>query len=375
MVWGESNSREFLDWADFCRNNALRTRGITNTGGPNFTSDRSSPQYQATKQQLLDIIQKSRTISVQQLYNSLPTNLVSNPTVKHVLLQLYYEDNLTIQSQSKSTSDRETNFVVTFVKKATPPKPSKPNFQGERKQSNIEDLIDNSWSATGRKLSFDKLEKPKRENLNISLKRNSTPTVNMPGEKPVIDVRKKVDSPKVIQPVVITTPNKADPPVVEQNFTYIEIPKPKPEVQAPEPVAPVVQINPVYRPPVKEEVYIEDRVFAGLTDYELYYLAAFLRDAAKLEKARNSYIDSTRDLVYTKADIQYLNNKEGSNIGLKIVGAVLCIVIIGIFILISASKNKIKAKATKDYFKELKNVGYDDLKVELKSKYPKIIEF
>ncbi|QBQ08171.1 hypothetical protein SGLAD_v1c09720 [Spiroplasma gladiatoris] len=374
MVWGESNSREFLDWADYCRDNALKSRNITKTGGINFTNDKNHIQFQAAKVQLLDIIQKARTISVQQLYNDMPTNLLSNPTIKHVILQLYFEDNLTIQGQTKNNSDRETNFVLTFVKKQIKPKEVKPVYQGEKKQSNIEDLIDNSWSATGRKLGFDKKEKPSRENLNISLKRTPKPTINTPGEKPVIDVRQKVEVPKKVDPIVVTMP-KEEAPKVEQNITYIQIPKPKPEIIEPKKVIPAVKINPEYRPQVKEEVYIEDKVFYGLSAYELYYLGAFLSDAFRLESTKKELIKSTKELVYTKADINYLTNKEDIGLGYKIVAGVLCLIVVGAFMFAAANKNKIKKSATKDYNKELKQSGYDKLKTDLKIKYPNILMF
>ncbi|AHI53350.1 hypothetical protein SCULI_v1c10100 [Spiroplasma culicicola AES-1] len=377
MVWGESNSREFLDWADFCRNNALKQRGVNNSGGPNFQSDHSSGAYQSAKETILNLIQKNRTISVQQLYNTMPLDLLTNPTTKHVMLQLYYEDNLQIQSQQTNNSDRETNFVLVFVKRAPKPQsaPKMPNAP-QKKQSNIEDLIDNDWRASGRKLDFDKKELPKREELNINLKRNPQPTLNVQGVKPVVDVRDKVKPPKIdqIQPKVITPKPIEIPEIKNESITYIEIPKPKPEIKE-EIIQPTVSLNLQFRPePNKVEVAIEDKVFYGLSAYELYFIEAFLADALHKEENKE-YVKITKEIVKARADVIYLQNKDSINFFLKILIALLCLVIIGIFIAMAVSKNKVRAKAFKDYNKQLKIAGYVNMKSQLKEKHPKIIEF
>ncbi|QEH62364.1 hypothetical protein SCHIN_v1c11710 [Spiroplasma chinense] len=376
MVWGESNSREFLDWADFCRNKAMQSRGITRSGGPNFSADKSSAEYRMVKEQVLNHIQKSRTISVQQLYNTLPSNLVENPTLKNVLLQLYYEDNLQIQSQSSNTSDRETNFVLVFVKKASPPPQRAPRPDApSRKQSNIEDLIDNDWRATGRRLDFDKKEPPKRDNLNINLKRNPQPTINKPAVKPVIDVRQKIEIPK-IEPITVTTPSKPIKEMINENLTYIQIPKPEPVIEEKIVEQPTMTLNLEFRPePSRVEVEIEEKVFYGLSAYDLYYLEAFLRDASHKETQDVEKITITRDIVKVRADIIYIKNKDSMNIGLKILFGLSCLLVVGLLFIGAVTKNKVRKKAFKDYNSRLKSIGYDVMKTELKDRHPRIVEF
>ncbi|AOG61038.1 hypothetical protein SHELI_v1c10910 [Spiroplasma helicoides] len=378
MVWGESNSRAFLDWADYCRSNAIRSRGIANTGGPNFTNDRSSANYQNAKQQLLDYIQRNTTISVQELYNILPTPLVANPTIKHVLLQLYYEDNLQIEGRSASNSDRETDFVLTFVKKASPQKPVQQVFQGEKKQSNIEDVFDNNWRATGRKLEFDKREKPKREDLNISLKKTPKPTFTQTNVKPVVDVRQQIQVPKVkIEPIVVDVPKFVAPKVKVENVNYIQIPKPEPEPIIEQPIIePTIKLNLEIRKPSEVEIpEIEEKVFYGLSDYELYYIEAFLGDAIHKENNLKKQIMITKELVRTKADIAYLNSKDEPSIVLKVIAGVLCLVLVGFIILAAISKNKVRSKAYKAYNQNFKTQGYEQIKKQIRLDHPKIITF
>ncbi|ARU91057.1 hypothetical protein SCLARK_00300 [Spiroplasma clarkii] len=372
MIWGESNSRNFLQWADYCRSNALKERGITNTVGPNFTTDRNSVQYQQAKEDLLNAIQKSLTISVQQLYNTLPGALIANPTLKNVLLQLFLEDNIQIQAQGSSLSERETNYTLVFVKKATksPPKPN-PSFVGDHKQSNIEDLIDNDWKATGRKLDFDPKTQPKRENLNVSLKRTPRPTVATPAVKPVIDLPKPVQQEVPQAPPVITTP-KVEIPVQNQNITYIEIPKPKPkEVEVPPAFIPELKPRPIVKQP---EPIADLTIFYGLTALQLYFIEAFLRDALRKETDPGA-IKELKELVKSKADRIYLENKVSMNIGLKILVGLSCFILIGFIIIAINSQNKVRNQAVKSYQVKYKELGYETLKTKLREKYPKIIKF
>ncbi|AGR42507.1 hypothetical protein [Spiroplasma diminutum] len=374
MVWGESNSRDFLDWADFCRNNAVKSRGINTTGGPNFASDKKSSQYNFVKNVIINTIQNYKSISVQQLFNVLPNDIVANPTSKHVILQLYFEDNLKIQGQAKNNNDRESNFILVFVKKPQPPKPA-PVSSIQKKQSNIEELMDNNWQATGRKLEFDKMERENRSDLNISLKRVNPTLTNKAAEKPNIDVR-DVKKPEPI-PVEIprADPKREIPEIINSNITYIQIPKPSPEIIKEEVIAPV-KMNLEYRPePIKKEVIIEEKVFYGLSAFDLYYLEAFLTDAAIKEKSNQKEIKITRDILKVRGDIKYSDEKNYSNIGKKILGFIGCIIIVGIPIVIAASGNKIRKKAIKTYKEQFKSRGYDSLKKELKAIHPRIIEF
>ncbi|QHX37040.1 hypothetical protein [Spiroplasma sp. BIUS-1] len=377
MVWGESNSRDFLDWADFCRNNAIKERGITNTTGPNFASDKSSSQYNSVKTTIINTIQNYKSISVQQLYNVLPTDIVANPTSKHVILQLYFEDNLQIQGQAKNNNDRESNFVLVFVKKQQPkqPAPIKPAANQQRGQSNIEELIDNNWQATGRKLNFDKMEREDRSNLNINLKRTNPTPINKPAEKPNIDVRQVIKEKPVETPIPRAEPKREVIPEVQSNITYIQIPKPKPEIIKEEVIAPV-KMNLEYRPtPNVKEVIIEDRVFYGLSAFDLYYLEAFLYDACIKEKNNQSQIKITKDIVRVRGDIKYSEEKSSSGLGKTIFNFIGCISIIGIPFVIASNSNKVRKKAVKTYKEQLKLKGYDNVKQDLKNSHPKIIEF
>ncbi|AUM63014.1 hypothetical protein [Spiroplasma monobiae] len=377
MVWGESNSRDFLDWADFCRNNALKERGINSTAGPNFASDKSSAQYNNVKNTIINTIQNYKSISVQQLYNVLPTNIVSNPTSKNVILQLYFEDNLKIQGQAKNNNSRESNFVLVFVKKLQPkqPAPTKPSSPQQRGQSNIEELIDNNWQATGRKLNFDKMEREDRSNLNISLKRVNPTQINRPAEKPNIDVRQAIREKPIETPIPRAEPKREIPPQIQSNVTYIQIPKPKPEVLKEEVNAPV-KMNLEFRPtPNLKEIVIEDRVFYGLSAYDLYYIEAFLIDASIKDKSAQSTIKITRDIVRVRGDIKYAEEKSDSSAIKTIFCFLGCLTIIGIPFVISANANKVRKKANKIYRGQLKVRGYESLKEELKNLHPKIIEF
>ncbi|WP_338984986.1 hypothetical protein [Spiroplasma endosymbiont of Diplazon laetatorius] len=377
MVWGESNSRDFLDWADFCRNNAVKERGINTVNGPNFASDKSSAQYKTVKSTIINTIQNYKSISVQQLYNVLPTDVVANPTSKHVMLQLYFEDNLKIQGQAKNNNDRESNFVLVFVKKPQTPQPApvRPSSNQQRGQSNIEELIDNNWQATGRKLNFDKMERENRSNLNISLKRVNPATINRPAEKPNIDVRQTIKDKPEPTPIPRAEPKREIPPEIQSNITYIQIPKPKPEVIKEEVIAPV-KMNLEFRPtPNTKEVVIEDRVFYGLTAFELYYLEAFLIDAGIKEKEHQRQAKITRDIVKIRGDIKYTEEKQDSSGIKKIIGFLGCLTIIGIPFVLAASGNKVRKKANKTYKDQLKSRGYKSLKEELKTLHPKIIEF
>ncbi|AUB32124.1 hypothetical protein [Spiroplasma floricola] len=375
MVWGESNSRDFLDWADFCRNNTVREKSInTSINGANFANDKSSSQYNSVKATILNTIESYKSISVQQLYNVLPESIVANPTSKHVILQLYFEDNLKIQGQAKNNNDRESNFVLIFVKKMIPKQPA-PLTDRQKGQSNIEDLIDNNWQATGRKLEFDKMERKDKSNLNISLKRvNPTPT-NRVGEKPNIDVRETIKEKPIPTPIPKAIPKEEIPVKVNSNITYIEIPKPKPEIIKEEVVSPI-KMNLEYRPtPKVKEVIIEDKVFYGLSAFDLYYIEAFLSDAAIKEEAYQKEIKITRDIVKVRGDIKYTEEKQYSSLGKNIAKFFGCLTIVGIPFVIAYSGNKIRKKATKTYKEQLKNRGYDSIKQDLKLANPKIIEF
>ncbi|AGR41636.1 hypothetical protein [Spiroplasma taiwanense] len=378
MVWGESNSRDFLDWADFCRNNSIKQRGILTTNGPNFANDKNSSQYNSVKTTILDVIQKNRSISIQQLYNILPDSIVANPTSKHVILQLYFEDNLQIQGQQKNNDSRESNFVVVFVKKQQQsiPKPQM-NKKVERKQSNIEDLIDNNWRTTGRKLKFDKMEKEEKKNLNINLKKTNPTTTNKPAEKPNIDVRNinKFEPPKEETIRALPKENNKVEITKNNNINYIQVPifKPEPE-KIVEP--PSINLNLHFKPePPKKEIIFEDKIFYGLSAFDLYYIEAFLTDAIIKERKFKTKIDYIKQKVRLKADIKYLEEKQNTNIAITILILLSCLIIIGIIILAIKAKNKIRKKAIKIYNENLKMKGYDNLKKELKEKYSKIIDF
>lgn len=372
MIWGESNSRNFLNWAEFCRDKALKERGnVGGNSGGNFTTDRSSSQYNSAKAELLNLIKRNRTISVQQLYNTMPSNLLANPTVKHVILQLFFEDNIQIQGQGSTLSDHETNYALVFLKNSTKTEARPKASGGPRQQSNIEDLIDHDWRATGRKLDFDPKQKPERQNLNISLRRTPRPSVSAPSVKPVIDIKEPIKKEVIHQkPPVITTP-KVEEFVENKNVTYIEIPKPKPknvEVSA--------SFIPDFKPrPVMNKQPVADlQIFYGLSAYELYFIEAFLRDASYKERGNNS-IRELRELVKSKADVIYLQNKTRTNMGIKILVALSCLILIGFIFVAKLNKNKVRAKAYKTENKKIKELGYQEFKTKIKAKYPKIIEF
>ncbi|ALD66870.1 hypothetical protein [Spiroplasma cantharicola] len=370
MIWGESNSRDFLDWADFCRNNVIKQKGISSTSGPNFANDKSSASYISVKNTLINLIANNKSISVQQLYNILPTELLVNPTIKNVLLQLYLEDNLKIQGQQKNNDERESNFILVFVKKPAP----KVAVKVERRQSNIEELIDNNWQATGRKLDFEKIEREDKSKLNINLKRtNPTPT-NKAADKPNIDVRDHLKQKEIPKDIVKAEPKKEIPEPKNSNITYIQIPKAEPKIEKEE-VAPAVKVNLEYRPmPKKKEVIIEDNVFNGLSAFDLYYLESFLSDAAIKEKDKQHEIKITRDILKVRGNIKYSQEKQTSTI--KVIFSFIgCLTIIGIPIVIASNSNKIRKKARKIYKENLKNRSYENLKSDLKTQNPRIIEF
>ncbi|WP_342275337.1 hypothetical protein [Spiroplasma endosymbiont of Cantharis lateralis] len=370
MVWGESNSRDFLDWADFCRNNVIKQKGINTTSGPNFASDKSSASYDTVKNTLINLIQSNRSISVQELYNILPNDLLANPTIKNVLLQLYFEDNLKIQGQQKNNDDRESNFILVFVKKPLP----KTVVKTEKQQSNIEELIDNTWQASGRKLDFEKIQREDKSKLNINLKRTTPTPISKPAEKPNIDVRDLIKEKEMPKEIVRAVPKKEMPEPKNSNITYIQIPKPEPKIIK-EDVIPAVKVNLEYRPmPNKKEVIIEDKVFHGLSTFDLYYLEAFLGDAAIKENGKKSQIKITKDILKVRGDIKYAEEKNSSALK-NIFGFIGCLTIVGIPFVIAANSNKIRKKAGKIYKENLKSRGYENLKNELKSQHPKIIEF
>ncbi|WP_339020792.1 hypothetical protein [Spiroplasma endosymbiont of Atherix ibis] len=375
MVWGESNSRDFLDWADFCRNNTIKEKLInSSTNGANFAVDKSSPQYNSFKTTILNTIENYRSISVQQLYNVLPEVIVANPTSKHIILQLYFEDNLKIQGQVKNNNDRESNFVLIFVKKIKTKQPA-PLTSKQKGQSNIEDLIDNNWQATGRKLEFEKIKHEDKSNLNISLKRVNPTLTNKVGEKPNIDVRKTIKEKPVYASISKTAKKEEILVKVNSNINYIQIPKSEAKEIKKEEINPI-KMNLEYRPTSKiKEIVIEDKVFYGLSTFELYYIEIFLNDAAIKEKTYQKEIKITRDIVKIRADIKYTEEKQYSNLGKNTAKFFGCLTIVGIPFVIAYSGNKIRKKANKAYKKELKNRGYNYIKQDLKSANPKIIEF
>lgn len=376
MVWGESNSINFLNWADYCRNNVMKSKNIASSGGENFKSRSNSAEYLAAKEQILGIIRNNRTISVQNLYNAMPTTLVANPTTKYIILQLYFEDNLQIQGQTKSNSDHETDYVLTFVKNALPKQNTiQPRNAPQKKQSNIEDLLDNNWMANGRKLEFDKKETLDKSKLNISLKNDSVKPTNVPPVKPTIDIRDYMKKEEKIAPIVNTDKPERKLEIENKNLKYINISIPKEEkiLESKESTA---TIDLTYKPePIISVQDVEEKVFYGLSAYEIYYLENFMRDAARFYKEQKARIKIIIEVLRAKADVIYLKNKSYPNGFWTFLLYCSFIIIIPIFIYLGINSNKVRKKAIKDYNRNLKKAGFEQIKKELKEKHPKIVFF
>jgi hypothetical protein len=374
-VWGESNSRDFLAWAEQCQKNAMASRGLHLNTSINF-SNISHPKSIEAKEKILDMIQRSRQVSVSQLYNAMPPDLCANPTTKTLIMQLYYENNLRIEGTS-SSNGRESNFTLIFEnrKRKEERVVETPKKTYTKQQSNIEDLIDQNWRASGRKLDFDKFDRPS-DNLNTSLKKEKPKHIVPTNEKPVQDVRELFKSQSKVQGATSPAPPQKRTPV------------PPPPVATPIPSIPKIEINipevpltPIVVPkiePMKVETpkmhFDNDLEFAGLSCMDLYLLECFFAQAGAVdpEKQKRSYYKANSDLCKQKGDIKYMDEdpRKGS---VKFILGVLCIFIIPIFILASYNKNKVRAEAKKLY-KKVRKQPYEQVKNNFKNKYPKVVK-
>jgi lipopolysaccharide export LptBFGC system permease protein LptF len=121
----------------------MAARGLHLNTSVNF-SNISDPRAIDAKEKLLTLIQGKKEISVAAIYNAMAPELCANPTTKTLLMQLYYENNLRIESVAKNGA--ETNFVLIFEsrRRAEPKVTQVASKAIVKNQSNIEDLIDDN---------------------------------------------------------------------------------------------------------------------------------------------------------------------------------------------------------------------------------------
>ncbi|AKX34668.1 hypothetical protein SLITO_v1c10570 [Spiroplasma litorale] len=373
-MWGESNTRNFVDWADYCQSNSLKNRSINSTGGYDYKSNINSDVTRKAMIDVLSLIKNNKSLSVQHFYNTAPPIYVANPTTKYLLLQLYYQDCIKLKGEVDNSTFKEKNYTMVFSKNlsTSQPQPIRNNY--EKQNSNIESMIDNNWVATGRKLEFDKKEREVKREYNINLKNNNSKTTTRPAVKPVIQSQKQPILEETKQVVPASVFEKPDIKVEEPapSFNYFSLPKPevKEDIKISE-----VTLNLTELPKQREkEVIVDNKIFAGLNSYELYFIHNFLRDSI------NRGIDSSSEnvklskIVVTRAEMAYLKEGNGVNIASKIAVIFFSFLIIGLFFIGLAFKNKQKANAKKDYFKQIKDFSYKKINEDLNLKYPNIIK-
>jgi hypothetical protein len=376
-IWGESNTRNFLAWADNCQRQAMAARGLHLNTSVNF-SNISDPRAIDAKEKLLTLIQGKKEISVAAIYNAMAPELCANPTTKTLLMQLYYENNLRIESVAKNGT--ETNFVLIFEsrRRAEPKVTQVASKTIVKNQSNIEDLIDDNWRSRGRKLEFDKKEKVEQE-FNTSLKKEKPKEIIPTNEKPVQDVRDFLKAnnvntgatpppprerrPRDIPPPPIPEPVPVRMPEVELKLPEIDL--------APIPEVTFQKMEPVSTPKME---FQNDLEFAGLSCFELYLLEMYFIDAAANESDRNkkTYFKTNASLCKTKGDILYLeeNNKSGF---VKFILGILAILIVTIPILMAYLKNKERKEAKTEYLRIRKKLAFEQVKNNFKNKYPRVV--
>ncbi|ASP28728.1 hypothetical protein SCORR_v1c09560 [Spiroplasma corruscae] len=373
-MWGESNTRYFIDWADACQSESIRKRSINSTGGYNYKENLSSDVSRKAMVDILSLIKNNRTLSVQHFFNIAPPTYVSNPTTKYLLLQLYFEDCIKLKGEVDNSTYKEKNYTMLFSKELSSKQPqTNINNSVKRGHSNIESMIDNNWAATGRKLDFEKKQKESKREFNINLKNPNTVTTNKPAVKPIIQTQKE-KQPEEVKPIIPTNIFEKPNIKVEEtvkSIKYINIPKPevKEEVKLNN-----VTLNLTERPKqIEPEIIIDNKKFAGLNSYELYFIYNFLKDTINRNIEATSSIKNFSKIVLTRADMEFLKEGNGVSLVIKILVVISSLLLIGLFFLGIVFKNKQKSKARKDYLKQIKESSYKRINEDLNYKYPNII--
>jgi len=378
-VWGESNTNDFLLWADKCQNEAMKSRGLRLDTSVNFNNI-SHPKAVDAKNTLLDIIEKNRQISVESIYKAMPSNLCANPTTKNLLIQLYYENNLRLES-NQTSSGREGSFILHFEnRKRKEEKVAQiRNKNVVFKQSNIEDLMDDNWKSSGRRLEFEEKYRDKGS-LNISLKKEKPKPKPIVNEKPVMDVRMLMkgvkDEVKKDNTNVAPQPKKVEIPEVKAQPAQVFKPLPEIKLDLPkEEFIPKPQLQEIIEPAPKLR-FNHDLEFAGLSCFELYLLEAYFLDASfnTQNKQEKNYLKTNSELCKTKGDILYFEEGNKKSGFVKFLLLILSITIILIPAYIAYSKNKTRTEAKREYNKMRKRVTFEQMTNNLQNKYPRVFK-
>ncbi|AKU80285.1 hypothetical protein [Spiroplasma turonicum] len=372
-MWGESNTRNFIDWADICQSSSLRSRSIKSLSSFDYKANLNSETTRNAMHEVLEFIKQNKTMSIQHFYNTAPAIYASNPTTKYILLQLYFEDCIKLKGEIDNTNYKEKNYSMAFSKNLEKKQQVLKNNNVKQK-SNIEQMIDNNWFATGRKLVFEKKDKNVSREYNISLKNNNVKTTNMEAVKPIIDVRNTIKKEERINNTVIAN-NVNKPEITEESkpsLKYISIPKPtvediKPNINS--------SLNLTKKPEtVKNNFEEESKIFAGLNSYELYFLYFFYKDLINRNIDKSKETLSLVEIIQIRADIQYTKEGRDKNALLKFTTITLCFLIIGFIFIPLVFHNKQKKLAYKDYYNQVKISSFSDVNKSLNIKYPNIVK-
>ncbi|WP_338969700.1 hypothetical protein [Spiroplasma endosymbiont of Labia minor] len=353
--WSDTREQNFLNWCDFCQSKIMQKKNIAsfNNQATTIYSD-----------QILNIIKKNKSITVMNLFESLPNNLLINKNTKNELIALAKIGSIKIGSNINSLNENAQEYYLEFqtLKKETSQKEI-------IVKTNVEKVLDNQFEYDGPKHIFNNIEKIP---TNVPVMRNGDALNNT-----------KKSRPKANKNLINKLKDKLEIKHTINQTEYINDVNVKP-IQMPVKEIPIVIEEKYDDPIITEKIVFKNLdVIDFVNSLELlekYYILEFLKSAIKKEQNKLAIFNLQNEII-KNTNIQW--EKERNNwrapkpSTLKMFFYYLSyIILIGLLIPNPNKKNPIKKRAKIIWKENLKKSGnYEDAKNKILTKYNKLSEF